>query len=147
MNKILIYYCSQIFYFYHILYGHISYHYNKILPALWQQDINIYLIFSAFTPKPNPLLVSNRACVFFFIVFVFAQYVNIICIDQELMCSNYFQSPMIFLDLLDGLSYRKAEKQCQQRFPLFQTILNMKCITQTFTCADFTTGFVSTHFS
>jgi hypothetical protein len=51
-----------------------------LCPAFWHLDINIYLVFSEFTSKPTSLLASNRASVFFCVVSVFSQNINVISI-------------------------------------------------------------------
>jgi hypothetical protein len=40
-------------------------------PAVYTQEMNIYLVFSAFTSKPVSILVTNKDFVFFFIVCMF----------------------------------------------------------------------------
>jgi hypothetical protein len=40
-------------------------------PELWWWDTTIYLVFSVFNSRQTSLLASNRASVFFFIVFMF----------------------------------------------------------------------------
>jgi hypothetical protein len=51
------------------------------------------------------MLASNKASLFFYGIYVFTQYINIVSIGQELMCSIEFQS---FLSLLDLIVYSKA---------------------------------------
>jgi len=43
----------------------------RFRPAFWWQDTTICLLFSALTSRATPLLGSNRAYVFFFMVFMF----------------------------------------------------------------------------
>jgi len=52
-------------------------------PAFWGLDINIYLVSSAVTSRPTSFLVSNRASVFLFMVFIFFP----VCQDLGFSCS------------------------------------------------------------
>jgi len=52
-----------------------------------------------FTSRPNSLLASNTASVLLYGIYIFAQYINIVSMNQKLMCSIQLQSFLIFLDL------------------------------------------------
>jgi hypothetical protein len=70
LNQIVICYCFfQVFERCHIFKGSLNYLYVlKFCPAFWRRDINMYLVFSAFTSRPDALLASCRGCVFFFML-------------------------------------------------------------------------------
>jgi hypothetical protein len=44
----------------------------RFCPGFWRQVINIHSVFSVFTSRPTYLVASNRASVFFFMVFTFS---------------------------------------------------------------------------
>jgi hypothetical protein len=71
-------------------------------------ETTIYLVSSVFTSRPTLLLASNSFSVFLYGVYVFAQYSNIVSIDQEVMCSVQFQFFLLLLDLPDDF-YSKAK--------------------------------------
>jgi len=57
-----------------------------------------------FTSRPIALVVPKK-------YYVFPQYINIVSIDQKLMCSFQYQSFPIFLDLHDCIFKRKDERK------------------------------------
>jgi len=50
---------------------------------------------------------------FYFMLFVFAQYIYIVSVDQDLMCFDKFQSFLIFSNLPASIFRGKVEKQWQ----------------------------------
>jgi hypothetical protein len=61
----------------------------------------IYLVLSAFTSSSTSLLASTKAYMIS-ILFVFNQHINIISINQELICSIQLKS-LIFFDFPYGI--------------------------------------------
>jgi hypothetical protein len=57
------------------------------------------------------VLASNRPSVFFCMVSVSPQNINVISIDQKLMCPIQFQPFLFLLDPPDGIFQSKVEKQ------------------------------------
>jgi len=64
-------------------------------PAFWWQGITIYLLFYVLTSRPTSF-------VLFFAIYVLTQYIHIMSIDQDRMCSIKFLLFLIFLDLPDS---------------------------------------------
>jgi hypothetical protein len=54
------------------------------------------LVFSVFTPRSTFLLASVRVSLYLHGIYVTPQYVNIISIDQKLICSIQFQPHLLF---------------------------------------------------
>ena len=59
--------------------------------------MNVYVVFSAFTSSPISFLVTTKASPPpFYSKYASAQYINIISINQKLVCTVYFQAFLLY---------------------------------------------------
>jgi hypothetical protein len=70
-----------------------------------------------------------------------AHYMNLITINQKLMCTIQFQAHLVCLNPPNGISSSKVEKQWRQSISLFQAILNRKRLRQVFAYPHSAIGF------
>jgi len=83
----------------------------------------MYLVLSAFTSSPVFLLAASKATVFFFIVCTLPPNINIISINQKLMCTIQFQSILFALTFLMAYSMAKLKSNEGRASPSFKTFL------------------------
>jgi hypothetical protein len=100
----------------------------------------IYFVFPTFFSRPTSLRAPKRVC-WFYGIYIIAQQINIISIDQWQMCPIQFQTDLISLDFLDGIFLGKKE-QWRYSISLFQAIRSGKCVRQMFTYMDFAIDFI-----
>jgi hypothetical protein len=93
-------------------------------------NIIIYFAISVFISRQIPLLFLTFFYVLFCGIDTITQQINIISIDQYLICPVQFQTDFIFLDFPNGIIQRKVEKQWRSSISLFYVILIRKYITQ-----------------
>jgi hypothetical protein len=97
-------------------------------PPFWWQNVNTWLIFSAFTSTSIYLLANNRHSKFFFLLLAFTYWINNNCTNYTLMC------PIQFLSYLGPSSWhilkKSGKKNCCWSISLFKTIRNNKHIWQ-----------------
>jgi hypothetical protein len=77
----------------------------------------MHLIVSAFTFTPSYLLAFF---VILYDIYIFVQYINIVSIDQELICLIQILSFLIFLDLPSKEKLKSNDDKASLRFRPFQ---------------------------